>query len=40
MFANMKEQQARSDRDREQAALDRENVIRKQKALKQLNDQL
>ena len=44
MFPNMKEkmkeQKARSDRDREQAALDRESVIHEQEALKQLNDQL
>ena len=36
----MKEQQARSDHDREQAALDRENVASEQEALKQLCDQL
>ena len=36
----MKEKQARSDHDRKQAALDRENIDREQEALKQLNDQL
>ena len=43
MLADMKEQmkkrQDRSDRDREHAALGRENVIREQEALKKLNDQ-
>ena len=34
------EPQAQSNRDREQAALDRERVIHEQEALKQLNDQL
>ena len=32
------EQQAWSDRDREQVGLSRENVVREQEALKQLND--
>jgi len=36
----MKKQQAQSNRDRKQAALDRENVICGQKALRQLNEQL
>ena len=35
----MKEQQAQADRDREQAALDRENAILEQEALRRLNDQ-
>ena len=34
----IKEQQARSDHDREEAALNHENAIREQEALKQLND--
>ena len=38
MKEQMKEQQAQSDRDREQAALNRENAIREQEALRQLND--
>jgi len=44
MLTNMreqtKEQQTQFDRDREQAALDRESIIREQEALKQLNNQL
>ena len=36
----IKKQQAWSDSDREQAALDSENTVREQEALKQLNDQL
>jgi len=36
----MKEQQALSDRDREQVAIDHENATRDQEALKQLNNQL
>ena len=36
----IKEQQAQSDWDREHATLDRENAIRKQEALRQLNNQL
>jgi len=36
----MKEQQVQSDRDREQAAFDHENVICKQEALRQLNNWL
>jgi len=44
MLADMKEQikvqQAQSYRDREQTALDRENVIREHEALRQLNNQL
>jgi len=34
----MKEQQVQSDRNREQAALDRERAAHEQEALKQLND--
>jgi len=33
----MKEQQTQTDRDQEQAALDRENAVREQEALKKLN---
>ena len=40
MNEQTKEQQAQSNHDREQAALDRENVIREQEALRQLNEQL
>ena len=43
MLADMKEQmeqQARSNRDREQAAPDREDTVCEQGALRQLNDQL
>jgi len=41
MLAGMKEQkQAQSDHDREQVALDRENTICEQEALRRLNDQL
>ena len=44
MFADMKEemtkQQTLFDREREQAAHDRENTAREQKELKHLNDQL
>ena len=40
MKKKMKEQQAQSDRDRQQAALDHENGIREQEALRQLNNQL
>jgi len=36
----MKEQQAQSNRNQEQAVLDRERTSREQEALKQLNDQL
>ena len=38
MKEQMKEQQARSDRNWKQAALDCENVIREEEALRQLND--
>jgi len=40
MKEHMKEQQAQSDRDREHMALDRENAIREQEAVRQLNKQL
>ena len=44
MLADMKEQmkvqQAQSDRDWKQAALDRNNAVKEQEALKQHNDQL
>ena len=40
MKEQMKEQQAQSNRDREQTFLDRENVIREQEALSQLKNQL
>jgi len=40
MKEQMKEQQAQSDRNREQTTFDRENVVREQEALRQLNDQL
>ena len=40
MKEQMKEQQARSDRNRKQAALDRKNAAHEQKVLKRLNDQL
>jgi len=40
MKEHMKEQQAQSDRDREQAALDHENTTCKQETLRQLNNQL
>ena len=40
MKEQMKEQPAQSDRDREQATFNRENVIREQEALMQLNNQL
>jgi len=43
MLADMKEQmkeQVQSDGDQQQAALDRENAIREQEALRSLNDQL
>jgi len=40
MLAHMKELQAQSDRNREQAALDHEIAAHEQEALKQLNDQL
>jgi len=36
----MKKQQSPSDCDREQAALDHENVVREQEMLGQLNNQL
>jgi len=39
MKEQMKEQQAQSDRDREQAALGRENAICEQEALRQLKEQ-
>ena len=40
MLTDRKEQQAWSDRDREQVALNCENVMHEQEVLKQLNDQL
>jgi len=40
MLADIKQQQAQSDRCREQAALDRERVTHEQEGLKQLNYQL
>ena len=40
MNEQMKEHQARSDRDRVQATLDRENAILEEEALRKLNDQL
>ena len=40
MKEQMKEQQAQSDRDLKQAALDRDNIAREQEALKQHNDKL
>lgn len=40
MKEQMKEQQARSDSNRQQATLECENIVREQEALKQLNDQL
>ena len=44
MLADMKEQakeqQAQSDHDREQAALNRDNAIREHEVLRQLNNRL
>ena len=40
MLTDMKEQQAQSDREWEQATLDCENAIREQKSLRHLNEQV
>jgi len=40
MRKQMKEQQAQSDREREQMILDRKNILQEQKKLRQLNQQL
>ena len=40
MKEHMREQYVQSDHDRKQAALDRDNAVREQEALKQHNDQL